>query len=220
MPVCERLQQAGIPRANNRRLGPASTPTSMAAGFPVSSRKDRIRYIGNDAAGYETDLAIYGSVGKSPLHHPHPNLRRRRQPAGPQDHGIVGVTMALKNLFGAINNPTSTTPMPAILRRRCQHAPAQSARRSAVTICDPSAPQYERAFLICASGPWPFNGLIVSRDPVALDYTGWQIIEQKRAEKAPAVTECQARTGLHRHRRDPRHRLEQRPQPHRKGGDL
>jgi hypothetical protein len=23
----------------------------------------------------------------------------------------------------------------------------------------------------------------VSRDPVALDYTGWQIIEQKRAEK-------------------------------------
>jgi hypothetical protein len=30
---------------------------------------------------------------------------------------------------------------------------------------------------------WPFNGLIVSRDPVALDFTGWQIIERKRAEK-------------------------------------
>ena len=27
------------------------------------------------------------------------------------------------------------------------------------------------------------SGVIVSRDPVALDYTGWQIIEQKRAEK-------------------------------------
>ena len=30
---------------------------------------------------------------------------------------------------------------------------------------------------------WPFNGLLVARDPVALDATGWQIIERKRAEK-------------------------------------
>lgn len=30
---------------------------------------------------------------------------------------------------------------------------------------------------------WPYNGLLVARDPVALDYTGWQIIERKRAEK-------------------------------------
>jgi hypothetical protein len=30
---------------------------------------------------------------------------------------------------------------------------------------------------------WPFNGLLMSRDPVALDYTGWQILEQKRTEK-------------------------------------
>src|ERR1039458_9789990 len=30
---------------------------------------------------------------------------------------------------------------------------------------------------------WKNNGLMVSQDPVALDYTGWQIIERKRAEK-------------------------------------
>ena len=29
---------------------------------------------------------------------------------------------------------------------------------------------------------WPFNGLLVARDPVALDYVGWKIIEKKRAE--------------------------------------
>jgi len=29
---------------------------------------------------------------------------------------------------------------------------------------------------------WPYNGLIVGLDPVAVDYTGWQIIEKKRAE--------------------------------------
>ena len=37
---------------------------------------------------------------------------------------------------------------------------------------------------------WPFNGLLVARDPVALDYTGWQIIERKRAEKGmPSLKE-------------------------------
>ena len=30
---------------------------------------------------------------------------------------------------------------------------------------------------------WPYNALLVGTDPVALDYTGWQIIERKRAEK-------------------------------------
>jgi hypothetical protein len=28
---------------------------------------------------------------------------------------------------------------------------------------------------------WPFNGVMVAQDPVALDTVGWQIIEQKRA---------------------------------------
>ena len=27
---------------------------------------------------------------------------------------------------------------------------------------------------------WKYNGLILSNDPVAMDYTGWQIIEDKR----------------------------------------
>ena len=30
---------------------------------------------------------------------------------------------------------------------------------------------------------WPQNSLLVSRDPVAHDQIGWQIIERKRAEK-------------------------------------
>ena len=35
---------------------------------------------------------------------------------------------------------------------------------------------------ICPNGLGP-NALLMSRDPVALDYVGWQILEQKRAEK-------------------------------------
>jgi hypothetical protein len=30
---------------------------------------------------------------------------------------------------------------------------------------------------------WPFHSLLAGRDPVALDYTGWRIVEQQRAAK-------------------------------------
>ena len=40
---------------------------------------------------------------------------------------------------------------------------------------------------------WKQNALIVSQDPVALDYTGWQIIERKRAEKGLKTLEAEGR---------------------------
>jgi hypothetical protein len=50
-------------------------------------------------------------------------------------------------------------------------------------ICDAITAQYEGGPSYMPQWSWPYNGLIVARDPVALDYTGWQIIEQKRSEK-------------------------------------
>jgi hypothetical protein len=40
---------------------------------------------------------------------------------------------------------------------------------------------------------WPFNGILVARDPVALDHTAWRIIEQKRAEKRMKPLEADKR---------------------------
>jgi hypothetical protein len=50
-------------------------------------------------------------------------------------------------------------------------------------ICDATTAQYEGGPSFMPQWTWPYNGLLVARDPVALDYTGWQIIERKRAEK-------------------------------------
>ena len=180
--VCERLQQAGVPRANIVVWDRLNSDLE-AAGFPVSTRKDRIRYIGNDAAGYETDLSIYGSVGSLLS----TTLTRTCDAVINlpvlKDHGIVGVTMALKNLFGAIHNPnkyhlTAGDPYVADVNML---PPIR--RKLRLTICDAIAPQYEGGPSYMPQWCWPFNAIIASRDPVALDYTGWQIIEQKRAEK-------------------------------------
>jgi len=180
--VCERLQQAGIPRANIVIWDRLNSDLE-SAGFPVSSRKDRIRYIGNDASGYETDLAIYGSVGSLLSK----TLTRTCDAVVNlpvlKDHGIVGVTMALKNMFGAINNHNkyhTNAGDPYVADVNMLPAIRQKVR---LTICDAIAPQYEGGPSYMPQWSWPFNGLIVSRDPVALDYTGWRIIEQKRAEK-------------------------------------
>ncbi|MGB9407164.1 MAG: hypothetical protein WCA89_06470, partial [Terracidiphilus sp.] len=40
---------------------------------------------------------------------------------------------------------------------------------------------------------WNANSLLVSTDPVALDHTGWQIIERKRAEKGLKTLEAEKR---------------------------
>ena len=81
--ICERLQQAGIP-AQNIVIWDRLNSDLESAGFPVSSRKDRIRCIGNDAAGYDSELAVYGSAGSLLSNTLTRDLRRRHQPAGAQ----------------------------------------------------------------------------------------------------------------------------------------
>jgi hypothetical protein len=53
---------------------------------------------------------------------------------------------------------------------------------------------------------WPANALLVAQDPVALDYTGWQMIERRRkeagmkplaaTERAPKYIATAARHGI------------------------
>jgi uncharacterized protein (DUF362 family) len=181
--VCERLQQAGI-RPGDIVVWDRLRSDLESAGFRPSPRAGRIRYIGNDDAGYESDLSMFGEAGSLLS----TTLTRTCDAVINlpvlKDHGIVGVTMALKNFFGAIHNPNKyhsncgdpyvadVYMLPPIRRKVRLH------------ICEAITPQYEGGPSYMPHWSWPFHGLIVSRDPVALDYTGWQIIEQKRAEKA------------------------------------
>jgi uncharacterized protein (DUF362 family) len=52
-----------------------------------------------------------------------------------------------------------------------------------LTICDAITAQYEGGPSYMPQWSWASNSLLVAQDPVALDSVGWQIIEQKRAEK-------------------------------------
>ncbi len=178
--ICERLQQAGIP-PKDIVIWDRLNMDFESAGF--RSRRDRIRLIGNDVSGYEDDLQIYGSAGSLMSR----TLTRVCDAVINvpvlKDHGIVGVTLALKNLFGAIHNPNKyhlNVGDPYVADVNMLPPIRQKVR---LTICDATMAQYEGGPSFMPQWTWPYNGVLVASDPVALDYTGWQIIERKRAEK-------------------------------------
>lgn len=180
--VCDRLQRAGIP-PKDIVIWDRLNSDLESAGFKIVSQRERIRCLGNDEWGYEEDLVSYGSVASRMS-----NALTRvcdvviNLPVL-KDHGIVGVTGALKNLFGAIHNPNKyhlNAGNPYVADVYMLPPIREKVR---LTICDATIAQYEGGPPYMPQWTWPFNGLIVAHDPVALDQTAWRIIEQKRAEK-------------------------------------
>jgi uncharacterized protein (DUF362 family) len=180
--ICDRLQEAGMSK-KDMIIWDRLNSDLESAGFHVGSRPDHIRSIGNDTLGYEENLAIYGSVGS--------RLAKTLTQVCDvvfnlpvlKDHGIAGVTMALKNMFGAIHNPNKyhlNVGNPYVADLNAVPLIRQKVR---LHICDAITAQYQGGPSFMPQWTWPYNGLLVSADPVALDYVGWQIIEQKRAEK-------------------------------------
>jgi len=180
--ICERLREAGI-RQKDIVIWDRLNGDLESAGFRIAARQDRMRCIGNDALGYEEELSTYGSVGSCLAR----TLTRVCDAVINlpvlKDHGIAGVTIALKNWFGAIHNPNKyhlNVGDPYIADVNMLPPIRQKVR---LHICDATTAQYEGGPSYMPQWCWPFNGLLLSRDPVALDYTGWQILEQKRSEK-------------------------------------
>jgi len=176
--VTERLRQAGI---TDIVVWDRLNSDLESAGFRLNSKQPGVRYIGNDSAGYEDELFIHGSVGSLLSR----TLTRTCDAVISmpvlKDHGIAGVTFALKNFFGAIHNPNKyhlTVGDPYVADVNMLPAVRQKVR---LHICDATAVQYEGGPSYLPQWSWRFNGLLIGRDPVALDTVGWQVIEQKRA---------------------------------------
>ena len=180
--ICQRLQEAGIPQ-NHLVIWDRLNTDLESAGYRIATHEDHVRCFGNDILGYEDDLATYGSAGSC-------LARTLTQVCDAvinlpvlKDHGIAGVTMALKNMFGAIHNPNKyhlNVGDPYVADVNMLPPIRQKVR---LHICDATTAQYEGGPSYMPQWSWPYNGLLVSQDPVALDYTGWQILEQKRAGK-------------------------------------
>ncbi len=101
-----------------------------------------------------------------------------------KDHGLAGVSVALKNIsHGVISHPdnfhddacdpfiAALNAIPAIKDKIKLH------------ICNSIRGLYEGGPMPKKRYVWDYNGIMLSRDPVAMDTIGMNIIEEKRREK-------------------------------------
>jgi uncharacterized protein (DUF362 family) len=173
------LTDAGVP-AERIIVWDRHSDDLESAGFRVITDGKRTRYYGNDVGGYESDFCVSG-MAASLLSR---TLTRTcsvviNLPVL-KDHGIAGISIALKNLFGAVHNPNkyhTNAGNPYVADVYAMPAIRSKVR---LTICDAITAQYEGGPPFMPQWAWPQNSLIFSTDPVALDSVGWRVIEERR----------------------------------------
>ncbi len=187
--IARSLLKIGIPRdriivwdRNKRDL--------RGAGFRVEGKNGLYRCFGTDSAGFDDKLYENGSVGSLIS-----SIITRMCTAVInvpvlKDHGITGVSLSMKNYFGAIHNPNKYHPgggSPYIADLNALNIIRSKER---LIICDCLQAQYHAGPAYAPKWNLPLGGLLLSRDPVALDTTGLGIIARIRAEKGlPSLEE-------------------------------
>jgi uncharacterized protein (DUF362 family) len=190
--VCERLQQAGV-AARNMIVWDRDTEEMERAGFRIVIGGDRVQCYGTDRVGYEDDLSAWGSVGSrfSKILTRACNVLINLPVL--KDHDGAGVTIALKNMYGTIHNPNKYHPNGCDPYVADLNMLPEIRSRMKLTICDATTAMYEGGPGFKPEHSWKLNGLLVSQDAVALDFTGWQLIERKRAEMGLKTLEAEQR---------------------------
>jgi uncharacterized protein (DUF362 family) len=114
-----------------------------------------------------------------------------------KDHDLSGVSLSMKNFFGAIHNPNKYH------LNRCDPYIGQLMThrfirdRLRLVVIDGSLAQSQGGPAYSPKFAWPWNGLIVARDPVAADATGAAIIEADRKARSLPSLEAAGRPPLH-----------------------
>ncbi len=178
--VINRLNQAGI-ALKDIVVFDRSDRDLANGGFTPPEWKG-VRVISNRTAGHEEETSQHGSVTTRLT-----KILTRTCDAVInlpvlKDHELAGVTVAMKNMYGVINNPRDLHPNgcnPYIADLNMLLPIRQKVR---LTITDATTAVYEGGPGYNPQWAWQYNGVMIGRDPVALDTVAWQIIDQKRKE--------------------------------------
>lgn len=189
--LVQRLIKVGVPPQNILIWDRLNTDLRQA-GFKLQPLEKPVACAGCDTLGYEKELTLHRSIGSLLALAVTRYCTALINVPVLKDHGIVGVTLGMKNFFGAIHNPNKYhldhgDPYVADLY---SHPDIGSKVR--LTIVDALEAQ-------CEGGP-PFQpnwcqdlgGLLTSDDPVACDRIGWAKIEELRQKKGlPSLKEAE-----------------------------
>jgi len=163
------------------------------AGFTLNKKKG-VKCFGSDAVSpaYDPRPEMMGSIGSCFAQIVSRYCTALINVPVLKDHDLAGVSIGMKNFYGAIHNPNkyhdnNCDPYVSDINR---HPYIKDKLR--LVVCD-------AVTALCDGGPaykaqwaWNYAGIITAADPVALDTIGWEIIEKRRKEKGlPALKEAQ-----------------------------
>jgi uncharacterized protein (DUF362 family) len=177
--ICERLLKTGI-KPDQIIIWDRLSEDLENGGYKIVYRGNQIKCFGNDAVGFTSDFEMFGSAASLISKTINQLCDGVINVPVLKDHGIAGLTMSLKNMFGAIHNPNKyhlNVGDPYIAD--VYNLPSIK-NKIRFTICDTINPQYEGGPSYMPQWAWPFNGLLIGSDPVALDHTGWHLVEEQR----------------------------------------
>lgn len=102
-----------------------------------------------------------------------------------KQHPITGVSISLKNIsFGSVNNTLRFHPNPV----NCDPAIGEICANPVIkdklvlNIVDGLKASFDKGPVYDAGSTWKFNSVLLSKDPVAIDRIGLEIVDQKRQD--------------------------------------
>ena len=176
------LRSAGI-RDRNIIIWDRLTSELRRAGFRINIKGKDVKCFGTDIVGYDEEPEIQGSIGScfsrilSTLCTALINVPILK------DHDLAGVSLGMKNFYGGIHNPNkyhdnNCDPYIADLN---SHRFIKDKLR--LIVCDGIVGVYNGGPAFKKRWSWNYNGLLIGKDPVALDSLGTKTIEDKRKEQ-------------------------------------
>ncbi len=142
------------------------------------------RVLGTDSrgAGYERDIEFSGEIGSC-----FSKIITRMCTAIVnvpvlKDHDLSGVSLGMKNFYGAIHNPNKYHDYNCDPYIPDLNAHPLIAKKLRLVVCDGLTGQYHGGPAYRPQWTWPAATLVVGTDTVAVDRIGLDLIEQKRKE--------------------------------------
>jgi len=220
--VVRGLRKAGVPE-NNIIIWDRSWQELERAGYPLNTSERGIRCFGTDSLGTYRGYSIprvrsffrfnreghrYGKVETKFSRIFADSCTALINVPVLKDHRLSGVTFCMKNMYGCINNPgmlhdNGCDPYIADL-----NALPIVRIRTRLHVGDCLRVLYQGGTSGRTGYQWNYGGILLGTDPVALDYTGWRIIEDKRKAEDMVSLEEEGRAPHYIHTAgDPQHRL-------------
>ena len=174
-----------------------------AAGYELRRKGPGTLCYGTDAlgsrgnGGYSDDIYTSGNIGSLYSRIVTDETTAVVSACVLKDHAIAGLTCAMKNFFGAIHNPNKyhENGCDPFVADVCAHPLIRNRLR--LVVCDVTRPQYQGGPPVRTQWQWPYGGLILGTDPVAVDRVALEILAKKRAAAGMKTLEADKRPVRH-----------------------